>query len=89
MRAVGALAVLGNDLMLDCSSDMLNSNKVGVDWHDVKFGDDGDKLNNFFLHAYNHPDIKKRWGLTFNRPIITKKAEDITRASFDVYAGKP
>ena len=33
--------------MLDCSSAMPHYNKAEVDWHDVKFGDDGDKLNNF------------------------------------------
>jgi hypothetical protein len=50
VRAGVVLPALGNDLMLECSSDMPHYNKAEADWHDVKFGDDGDKLNNFSLH---------------------------------------
>ena len=60
MRAGGVLAAVGNDLMLDCSSFMPQHNKPRVDWHDVKFGDDGDKLNNFFLYVRDGLDIGKR-----------------------------
>ena len=58
MRADVALATLGNDFMLDCSSAMSHVNKFSFDWHDVKFGDDGDKLNYLFVYPNIGPNIE-------------------------------
>lgn len=49
------MPALGNDLMLEFSSVISLRNKSKADWHDVKFGDDGDKLNKFCIPLFDNP----------------------------------